>query len=73
MSMDLASFAAETNPSAVMEKLEFDNKYDTPERVNPEKGMRYVDTYVKVFYYPKKVRKHQEFNQQHAMYARINA
>ena len=56
MSMDLASFFAETKPSAVMEKLEFDPKYDTPPNVDPLKGMRYVDTYVKVFYYPKKVR-----------------
>lgn len=56
MSMDLAAFAAETNPSAVMEKLEYNTKYDTPPKVDPVKGMRYVDTYVKVFYYPKKVR-----------------
>ena len=57
MSMDLASFAAETKPSAVMERLEYDTKYDAPPKVDPGKGMRYVDTYIKVFYYPKKVRR----------------
>lgn len=52
MSMDLASFAAGVNPTAVLEHLDFDEKCYAPPIVEPRHGMSYVDTYIKVFYYP---------------------
>jgi len=64
MSMDLASFACGVSASAIMERLEYDNKYVAPPQANARKGMRYVDTYVKVFYYPPKVRDFQVFAEQ---------
>lgn len=55
MSMDLASLSDGINPQAVMERLDYDNKFEAPPAVDVERGMKYVDTYIKVFYYPKKV------------------
>jgi hypothetical protein len=55
MSMDLASFAAGIHPSAVMERLEYQVEYPAPPKPDLTRGMRYVDTYIKVFYYPQKV------------------
>jgi hypothetical protein len=56
MSMDLASFAAGIDPSSVLERLEYQVEYPAPPKPDLAKGMRYVDTYIKVFYYPQKVR-----------------
>ena len=57
MSMDLASFAAGVHPSAVLDRLEYQIEYEAPPKTEHDDGsMRYVDTYVKAFYYPNKVR-----------------
>jgi hypothetical protein len=56
MSMDLASFAAGIHPSAVMDRLEYQVEYPVPPKPDLAKGMLYVDTYIKGFYYPQKVR-----------------
>ena len=58
MSMDLASFAAGVKPSSVLERLEYDVQYEAPPKIDPKHGMSYVDTYIKVFYYPREVRRH---------------
>lgn len=53
MTLDLASFSAGTCGASIAERLEGRALSSTPPKVNPERGMRYVDTYIKVFYYPK--------------------
>lgn len=53
MSMDLASFAAGIDPSSIMDRMGGECACKAPPKVNPFRGMRYLDTYIKVFYYPK--------------------
>jgi hypothetical protein len=53
MTLDLASFSAGTCGASIAERLEGQALPSTPPKVNPDRGMRYVDTYIKVFYYPK--------------------
>lgn len=56
MTLDVASFCSGVTPQAVKERL--DRRYLSAKPVrNPpvlSKGMAYVDTYIKVFYYPDK-------------------
>lgn len=53
MTLDLASFSAGTGRISIAERLEGQALPSTIPKVNPVRGMRYVDTYIKVFYYPK--------------------
>lgn len=54
MSMDLASFSAGIDVYSIVERLA-DELFSVPPRVSPNRGMRYVDMYIKVFYYPEEV------------------
>jgi hypothetical protein len=56
MSMDLASFTSGISPRSVRERLESHSSCSSPPSVSPPRGMAYVDTYIKVFYYPRQVR-----------------
>lgn len=53
MTLDLASFSAMMDTTTVSERLESRGLSFMPPPASPEYGMRYVDTYIKVFYYPK--------------------
>ena len=54
MALDLASFAAGISPGSVVERLDHAVELASkPPSIEPLFNMRYVDTYVKVFYYPK--------------------
>lgn len=54
MALDLASFASGVSPGNVMERLEQAIELASrPPIMEPLFNMRYVDTYVKVFYYPR--------------------
>jgi hypothetical protein len=53
MTLDLASFSVGIDGASIAERLEGQALPSTPPKVNPDRGMRYVDTYIKVFYYPK--------------------
>lgn len=55
MSMDLAAFADGIDAASIIHRLEADVLASAPPRVTPKRGMRYVDIYVKVFYYPEEV------------------
>ena len=61
MSMDLASFSAGVCPRAVLDRMEEQShcSLPPPQKVGGEdeslRGMGYVNTYIKVFYYPKLV------------------
>jgi hypothetical protein len=51
MSMDLAAFGSGTSPSSIHEKMDLD-VIPKPPRVDLTRGRPYVDTYIKVSYYP---------------------
>jgi Protein of unknown function C-terminus (DUF2451) len=53
MTLDLASFSAMVDKTTVAETLESRGLSFKPPSAAPEYGMRYVDTYIKVSYYPK--------------------
>jgi hypothetical protein len=53
MKLDLACFAAGITPESVSERLDNILPVNKPPTVHPARGMTYVDTFVKVFYYPK--------------------
>ena len=56
MSMDLASYSSGTSPRSVDKRLEdHDAAVSLPPTVTILRGMSYVDTYIKVFYFPPKV------------------
>ena len=55
MSMDLASYSSGTSNRSVSERLEAHQSKTLPPAVNIDRGMAYVDTYIKVFYFPAKV------------------
>ena len=54
MSIDLATFCASVNGQAIDGRLEsyFDCVARFPPSSSPQRGMQYVDLYVKVFYFP---------------------
>eukprot|EP00980_Cylindrotheca_fusiformis_P011399 scaffold2642_cov120-Cylindrotheca_fusiformis.AAC.8 len=52
MSMDLASLTAGMQPESVLQRLVDQAKTNPPPKVTISKGMAYVDTYIKVFYFP---------------------
>ena len=52
MSMDLASFASETRGHGVRDLLDGHADTPLPPTVSTERGMSYVDTFIKVFYFP---------------------
>jgi len=62
MSIDLASFAQNLSPRSIRERSAelFGDDVDlsSPPYVMPERGKHYVDTYIKVFYFPFEVRLH---------------
>jgi Protein of unknown function C-terminus (DUF2451) len=53
MTLDLASFGAGISSTSVSERLESIVLVDKPPTVDPDCSLRYVETYIKVFYYPK--------------------
>jgi len=55
MSMDLAAFADGIDAVSIIHRLEADDLASAPPRVSPKRGTRYVDMYIKVFYYPEEV------------------
>lgn len=52
MSMDVASFRSGTSPRSIAERLEDHPKSPLPGDVRPYRTMVYVDTYIKIFYFP---------------------
>lgn len=53
MSMDLAALASGLDPHAVLDRLPGTFRSDHfPPSITPERGMLYVDMYVKAFYFP---------------------
>jgi hypothetical protein len=52
MSMDLASLTIGIQPDSVLEHLEDQAETKPPPKVSIARGMSYVDTYIKVFYFP---------------------
>ena len=54
MSMDLSSFSSGIDAASIISRLE-DESFSVPPPVSPNRGMRYVDMYIKVFYYPEEV------------------
>jgi Protein of unknown function C-terminus (DUF2451) len=53
MTLDLASFRAGISPRSVSERVESLMQKNLPPNINPEVGSKYVETYIKAFYYPK--------------------
>jgi hypothetical protein len=58
MSMDLASYSSGTSRREVSERLEGHAGASPPPIITTDRGMAYVDTCVKVFYFPAKVSYH---------------
>lgn len=52
MSMDLAAFSSGTKPLAIADRLTDKVKTVPPPKISLLHGMLYVDTYIKVFYFP---------------------
>lgn len=55
MSMDLAAFSDGIDAASIIHRLEADKVASSPPLVSSKRSMRYVDTYIKVFYYPEEV------------------
>lgn len=55
MSMDLAAFADGIDAASIIHRLDSDKLVSAPPLVAPKRGMRYIDMYIKVFYYPEEV------------------
>jgi len=59
MSMDVASFRSGTSPRSIAERLEDDHQSSSickiPNDIRPYRTMAYVDTYIKMFYFPSNV------------------
>jgi len=51
MSMDIGSFTSGISPRSIADRIE-DDGFDRPPAVLPSRGRSYVDTYIKVFYFP---------------------
>jgi len=64
MSMDLATYSSEMKRDSILNRIKanfndapkFENEATTalPAKINPSRGMQYVDAYVKTFYFDKK-------------------
>lgn len=52
MSMDLTTLTMGLLPDAVFDRLEKHGNATTPPKLTLERGMTYVDTFIKVFYFP---------------------
>jgi len=52
MSMDVTTLTMGLLPDAVFERLAIHGNATAPPKVTVERGMRYVDTFIKVFYFP---------------------
>lgn len=52
MSMDLASLNMGMQPHSVLDRLEDKAETKPPPKVSVPRGMAYVDTYIKIFYFP---------------------
>lgn len=52
MAIDLAFFSSEVRPSSVEARLAEQGLVGKPPSVDLKRGMRYVDAYIKVFYFP---------------------
>lgn len=56
MSMDLASFSVGIAAASIVDRLGASKELiRPPPGVSPRRAMRYVDMYIKVFYYPEEV------------------
>ena len=59
MSMDVASYRSGTSPRLIAERLRdagtSAKSYPLPTEAKPYRNMAYVDTYIKIFYFPSKV------------------
>jgi hypothetical protein len=55
MSMDLAAFVAGIEPWALWERVPNHEEFGPPPSVSIERGMHYVETYIKMFYFPLEV------------------
>ena len=59
MSMDVASYRSGTSPRSIVERLENDDhpSCNCPllKDIQPYRTMAYVDTYIKIFYFPSNV------------------
>lgn len=52
MSMDLGSFTSETRGRGIQERLQGHASAPAPPVVSTNRGMAYVDKYIKIFYFP---------------------
>ena len=59
MSMDLAAYASSCSPRALTERFKAGAIQVKPPELHLSRGMPYVDTYIKVFYFPSQVRTHE--------------
>jgi hypothetical protein len=55
MSMDVAAYCSEMSPRSLSERLASDSKVSMPPNGKPYGNATYVDTYIKMFYFPHKV------------------
>lgn len=55
MSMDLAAFVSGTEPWALWERLPNHEEFGPPPSVTIKRGATYVETYIKMFYFPLEV------------------
>lgn len=61
MSMDVACFASEIRGRGIQDRLKGHASAPEPPTVSTERGMAYVDTYIKIFYFPPMVRRPSAF------------
>lgn len=59
MSMDLAAYASSCSPRTLTERFKAGAIQVKPPELHLSRGMPYVDTYIKVFYFPSQVRTHE--------------
>lgn len=55
MSMDVAAFSSEMSSRSIREKLSSELAVAVPSNIRPYRNAGYVDTYIKMFYFPHKV------------------
>jgi hypothetical protein len=55
MSMDVAAYSSGVSPRSLSEKFASDLKVTIPSNGQPYRNATYVDTYIKMFYFPHKV------------------
>jgi hypothetical protein len=55
MSMDVAAYSSDMSPRSLSERFSSDSKVSIPPYGQPYRNATYVDTYIKMFYFPHKV------------------